>query len=185
MIALIIIGFILLIFLIFIPINNSLFAISLKLITKEKYPTYKLRLPSFLTTLLWLLILTIISIVFLAKAPTSAINYITSIIFGSYSFLTAIKSILILILLLPLLGIIIQSFILLTVNIDYTKFKSKIFKKDYAKDQNENENKKLIFINALLCSLLIFIVVMFVVVFSYLTGLILAPTISNLITSIL
>lgn len=162
---------ILFILLLLITVLSTIIELALKLVIKQKYEQYSFVLPSFLSIIIWAIIF---FIMFYLLNKLYDINIFTilfeSIVFKTYSHSDILK-ILLFFVMFSFVGILIQSFCLLTVNIDYLKLSNYIkFKFNKKENSTEkgliiDEEKRLTYLNSLVTSLFIYSLVFFMIIF--------------------
>lgn len=176
---------VLFILLIFTTIVSSLLSFVLKLVTRVKYEQLLLILPSFLIIILWFLLGAILVILLNNVFNIDILKLILNSIWHINNNLINVTTLLLIFAVMAILTIVIQSFILLCVNIDYSKieyFIRNIFKMKIVENNEENQLvyddiKKLKYVNALISSLFLFSVIFFLCIVLYVTGVIISSKI--------
>ncbi|MEG1141218.1 MAG: hypothetical protein RSE41_01965 [Clostridia bacterium] len=169
---------------------------SCRLVTKHKYIDTELFIPSLLSIITWCISFFSIYILIKKNINTEITNFISSIIFRSDNILN--YNILLPSILIVFITIIIQAFILLTINIDYKKqLNNIIYKTKKATSKNNNfditnnetnatnetnlsvikESFILNYINSFVICLFVFSLTFFLTAIFYITGI----TLSNII----
>lgn len=159
--------------LIILVISSTIIKLALFLTNKYKYENYILILPSILSIISWLIAFTLLFITLSIMFKENFFNFIIDKILNHISITPYLPSILILTISFCIIGIILQTFSFLTVNIDYTKtngklrvsiknlFKVQLNKKNSTQLKVSENTEKLSLKAALLSSILTFSLIVF------------------------
>lgn len=132
---------VLLILLIFISMLNPIQSFALKLVTREHYNEHQLILPAFLTIMVWAIAFSIIINLISNATGMSIWEVISASLFNTSNFKVYIPNLILPIILIITISLLLQALSLLTINVDYGKFKN-IFKY-YINNKSESIKKKM------------------------------------------
>ncbi|MEG1990088.1 MAG: hypothetical protein RR144_01125 [Clostridia bacterium] len=176
----------LLILLILTSLLNTFLYFALKIITKEKYTEQALILPSFVSIILWITSFGVIIKIVSSITKMNLFDTFIAALFNTHNMYQYWLKLSLPIIIVIIITIVIQSFILLILNIDYKKIYNK-FKFYINKKSNKNniinnsadillteEKYKLNFINSFATSLFIFSFLFFITILLFCTGILIA-----------
>ncbi len=185
---------VLFILLILISVINSLIFFALKLVTREHYKEHSLILPSLLTIILWFISYYILVKIISYITGIGILDTMSGILFNNSNLGEFIVRLIFYTVITLITTLLLQSLILLTVNINYTvpynkfryfiKGKLKFIRNKIKKNEesqlicsetticieNSDEQKKLTFINSFICSLFIFSLLFFLAILFFWVG---------------
>lgn len=160
----------------------TLINFSIKVVTQTKYNEHLLIVPSFLTSILWIVIFYVMFIFLSREFNINILNNLFDGILAKTLNNDEVVKIVLCFATFSFVGIFIQAFLFLTVNINYNKFKVKFknniknqddynIEDDQNKEPNQEQNKqldivphkKLTYSNAIISSLFLFSLTFFII----------------------